>query len=65
MPRLEQVPSASTRKRNASTAQPQAAPVDGNQSENAMLAIKEGRKDHAAGRTYSLAEIKRELGIES
>lgn len=30
-----------------------------------MRAIKKARKDHAAGRTYSLAEIKRELGIES
>ena len=29
-----------------------------------MRAIKEGREDHAAGRIYSLAEIKRELGIE-
>ena len=65
MPRLKESPSASTRTRDASPAQPQAAPVDGNLSENAMRAIEEGRKDHAAGRTYSLDEIKRELGIES
>ena len=65
MPRLREVPSASTRPRDASPAQSRVAPVDEILSEDAMRAINEGRKDHAAGRTYSLAEIKRELGIET
>ena len=63
MPRPGEAPSARTR--DASPAQPQAAPVEENLSANAIRVIKGGRKDHAAGRTYSLAEIKRELGIES
>lgn len=63
MPRLEEAPSPSTWRGNASPAQPQTGPVDENLSENAMCAIKEGREDHAAGRIYSLAEIKRELRI--
>lgn len=33
-------------------------------SADAVRAIEEGRADHAAGRTFTLAEIKRELGIE-
>ena len=32
-------------------------------SEQAVRAIEEGRADHAAGRTFTLAEIKKELGI--
>lgn len=63
MPRLKEAPSVRTS--DASPVQTQAAPFDENLSQNAMRAIKEGRRDHAAGRTYSLAEIKRELGIES
>ena len=34
-------------------------------SEEAIRALEEGRADHAAGRTFTMAEIKRELGIES
>ena len=65
MPRLGEAPSASTRPCDASPGELQAAPDDQKLSETAMRAIEEGRKDHAAGRTYSLAEIRRELGIES
>ena len=34
-------------------------------SEQAIRAIEEGRADHAAGRTFTLAEIETELGIAS
>jgi hypothetical protein len=34
-------------------------------SEEAIRAIEEGRGDHAAGRTFTMAEIKRDLGIDS
>jgi len=34
-------------------------------SEEAIHALEEGRADHAAGRTFTMAEIKRELGIEA
>ena len=34
-------------------------------SEEAIRAIEEGRADHAAGRTFTMAEIKRESGIDS
>lgn len=34
-------------------------------SEAAIRAIDEGRADHAAGRTFASAEIKREFGIDS
>ncbi len=33
-------------------------------SDDALHAIAEGRADHAAGRTFTMDEIKRELGIE-
>ena len=65
MPRPTEAPSASTGTRDASPAQPEAGLADESLSESAMRAIKEGRWDHAAGRIFSLAEIKRELGIES
>ena len=34
-------------------------------SDYAIRAIAEGRADHAAGRTFTMAEIKSELGIEA
>ena len=34
-------------------------------SDEAIRAIEEGRADHDAGRTFTMAEIKRELGIDS
>lgn len=65
MSRIEEAPSATTRPREVSPAIPQAVPADEELSENAISAIEEGRADHAAGRTFTLAEVKRELGIES
>lgn len=40
-------------------------PGGGRVDEAAIRAIDEGRADHAAGRTFALAEIKREFGIDS
>lgn len=65
MPKLEEAPPARTRPRRVPPAPPQAEPVEEELSEKAMRAIEEGRTDHAAGRTFTMAEVKRELGIES
>ncbi len=65
MPKLEEAPPAQTRRREVPPAPPQTEPVDEELSEKAMRAIEEGRADHAAGRTFTMAEVKRELGIES
>lgn len=65
MPRLEEAPPARTRSRKVPPARPQTEPVDEELSEKAMRAIEEGRADHAAGRTFTLAEVKRDLGIKS
>ena len=64
MPKLEEAPPARTRQHGVPPAPPQAEPVDEELSEKAVRAIEEGRADHAAGRTFTMAEIKRELGIE-
>jgi len=34
-------------------------------TEEEIRAIEEGREDHRAGRIFTLAEIKREFGIDS
>lgn len=47
-------------------ARPRSIPEDDKAlSEQAIRAIEEGRADHAAGRTFTLAEIETELGIAS
>ena len=52
------------RPRNAIADRPQSIPEDDRPlSEQAIRAIEEGRADHAAGHTFTLAEIKKELGI--
>ena len=67
MSRLEQIPSTS-RPRKVTSTQSQFVPDVPNEdeelSDTAIRAIAEGRADHAAGRTFTLAEVKRELGIE-
>lgn len=65
MPKLEEAPPARRRRREVPPARPQAEPVDEELSEKAVRAIEEGRADHAAGRTFTMAEVKRELGVES
>ena len=65
MPKLKEAPPARTRQRGVQPARTQTEPVDEELSEKAERAIEEGRADHAAGRTFTMAEVKRELGIES
>ncbi len=65
MPRPEEALSARTRPREIPPARPQADPTDEELSDDAIRAIAEGRADHAAGRTFTMAEIKRELEMDS
>lgn len=66
MPRIDQISSAGPRSRKgAPSARPESIKTETELSEDAIRAIKEGRADHAAGRKFSMAEIKRELGQES
>ena len=62
---IERARPARTRPRGVSPARPQAGQAEDELSEEAIRALEEGRADHAAGRTFTMAEIKRELGIES
>ena len=63
MPRIDQIPPARPCEReSAPPAPPEPSATETTLSEDAISAIKEGRADHAAGRTFSMAEIKRELG---
>ena len=59
---LDEEPSVPTRPRKPA---PRDVRVKGELSEVAIRAIEEGRADHAAGRTFTLAEIRREFGIGS
>ena len=66
MPKPEEAPSARSRPRQGlARARPQADLAGEELSEEAIRAIDEGRADHAAGRTFTMAEIKRELGMDS
>ncbi len=62
---IERVRPSRTRPRGVPSARPQAGQAQEELSEEAIRALEEGRADHAAGRTFTMAEIKRELGIES
>ena len=61
MPRLEGVRPVRTPPREV----PPASRADDELSEEAIRALDEGRADHDAGRTFTMAEIKREFGIDS
>ena len=65
MPRTAEIQSARPRPSEAPPERPGPNAADGALSADAVRAIEEGRADHAAGRTFTLAEIKRELGTES
>ena len=65
MPRLEEVRPARTGLREVPPSRPQAGRAEEELSEEAVRALEEGRADHAAGRTFTMAEIKRELGVDS
>ena len=60
MPGLDEGRSAQTR-----PARSAGWPVEDELSEAAIRAMEEGRADHAAGRTFTMAEIRREFGIGS
>lgn len=62
---IESVRPVRTHPRGVPPARPQASQAQEELSEEAIRALEEGRADHAAGRTFTLAEIKRELGIDS
>ncbi len=65
MPTIDETPSASPRMREkAPSAQPEPSRSETTLSEDAISAIHEGRADHAAGRAFTLTQIKRELGQE-
>ncbi len=62
---IEEVRPARTSRRSVPPARPQAGRAEEELSEEAIRALEEGLADHAAGRTFTMAEIKRELEIES
>lgn len=59
---LDEERSAQTRPRKPA---PRDVRVKDELSEAAIRAIEEGCADHAAGRTFTLTEIRREFGIDS
>ena len=61
---VEGVRPARTRPRGVPPARPQAGQIEEELSEEAIRALERGRADHATGRTFTMAQIKRELGIE-
>lgn len=65
MPRLKEGRSTPTRPREVPPARARAGQAEEELSDAAIRAMEEGRVDHAAGRTVTLAEIKREFGIDS
>ena len=65
MPKPEEVPSARTRPRELPPSRRRASRTEEELTEEAIRAVEEGRADHNAGRTFTLTEIKRELGIDS
>ena len=65
MSRLEDRRSVPTRPREVPPARPRIGRAEEELSDEAIRAIEEGHADHAAGRTFTLAEIKREFGIDS
>ena len=66
MPRLEQAHSAQIRPQKIQPVRRQLIPEDDRElSDIAIRAIEEGRADHAAGRTVTMAELKRAQRINS
>ncbi|MCY4029305.1 MAG: hypothetical protein OXH75_23675 [Acidobacteria bacterium] len=62
---VEEARRGRNRPRRVPPARPPAGQAEEELSEEAIRALEEGRADHAAGRTFTVAEIKRELGIDS
>lgn len=62
---IETVRPGRARPRRVPPARSQASQVEDELSAEAIRALEEGRADHSAGRAFTIAEIKREFGIES
>ncbi len=65
MPKLEGIPSARTRPRELPPVCQRTSWDEEELTEEAIRALEEGLADHRAGRTFTLAEVKREFGIDS
>ena len=65
MSKLEGIPSERTRPRELPLYRRCANRDEEELTEEEIRAIEEGLADHRAGRSFTLAEIKREFGIDS
>lgn len=65
MPKLERLPSPRTRPNEIPPARRSTSRAEEELTEEEIRAVEAGRADHRAGRTFTLAEIKREFGIDS
>ncbi len=65
MSKVEETASIQTRSSDVRTAQSHTVPPSEELTERAIRGIEEGRADHAAGRTFTMAEVKREFDIDS
>ena len=65
MPKLEGIPSARSCPRELPPARLRTSRAEEELTEEAIRALEEGLADHKAGRTFTLAEIKREFGMDS
>ena len=65
MPKLEGTPPPQTRPRELSPARRRTSRAEEELTEEEIRAIEEGLADHKAGCTFTLAEIKREFGMDS
>lgn len=65
MPKLKGTPPERTRPRELPPSRRRAHRVEEELTEEEIHAVEEGLADHRAGRTFTLAEIKREFGIDS
>ena len=65
MPKPEGIPSARTCSRELPPSRRLDSRAEEVLTEEEIRSIEEGRADHRAGRNFTLAEIKREFGIDS
>ena len=65
MPKLEGAPPGRTRPRELPPTRRRTIRTEEELTEEAIRALEEGLADHKAGRTFTLAEIKREFGMDS
>lgn len=65
MPKLEGTPAVRPRSGELPRSRRLDSRAEEGLTEEEIRAIEEGVADHSAGRTYTLAEIKREVGIDT